>query len=52
MKRVDDIHTTELIKLICKRRIPKVSFEYLESGTENESAIKRNKSQDDSTSIK
>ena len=47
MKKSRFIHTIEFMKIQCKRAIPKVAFEYLESGTEKESLLDSNQSQFD-----
>jgi L-lactate dehydrogenase (cytochrome) len=48
LKRPINLHTIEAIKEHCKRKIPKISFEYLESGTEKEFVLRRNQNQFDS----
>ena len=42
MQKVENCHTISMIRKECKKRIPRVAFEYLESGTENESLLDRN----------
>ena len=45
MAKAKLFHTVEAIRHQCKRRIPKVAFEYLESGTEKEKVITNNQTQ-------
>lgn len=45
MAKVFDYHTIEALKEQCRIKIPNVAFQYLESGTEKEIAIKLNKKQ-------
>lgn len=43
-----NIHTIEAMRAQCRKSIPKVAYEYLESGTEKESVLKMNQTQFDS----
>jgi len=43
-----NIHTVDSMRLQCKRSIPRIAFEYLESGTEQESLLESNRTQFDS----
>lgn len=45
MTRANSFHTIVELKKQCKKRIPNVSFEYLESGTGKEHTLKLNESQ-------
>lgn len=48
MRKAKYFHTVSEFKQECRRKIPRVAFEYLESGTEKEKAIARNEAQFDS----
>lgn len=45
--RAKNIHTIELMRSHCERRVPKFAFEYLESGTGKENLLELNKTQFD-----
>lgn len=44
-RKYKNVHTIERMRARCKRSIPKIAFEYLESGTEKEHTLVTNKSQ-------
>lgn len=48
MAKAINYHTIEALRKQCRKRIPNVAFQYLESGTEKEKALDSNKSQFDS----
>lgn len=51
MGKEKNFHTIDSIRSICKKNIPNVAFEYLESGTGKEKTLHINKSQFDSISF-
>lgn len=48
MIKPENIHTIDLMRHKCRKKIPNVSFEYLESGTEKENTVQSNLTQFDS----
>lgn len=47
MSKAENFHTIDRLKIKCRNRIPKIAFEYLESGTDKETIIQKNESQFD-----
>ena len=45
MRKVENNHTIKMMRMECKRSIPRVAFDYLESGTDKELLLDRNMSQ-------
>ena len=48
MSKINHLNTISEFREACRKKIPNVAFEYLESGTEKEKAIARNEAQFDS----
>ena len=48
MSKINHLNTISEFREACRKKVPKVAFEYLESGTEKEKVIARNESQFDS----
>jgi L-lactate dehydrogenase (cytochrome) len=45
MAKAVNYHTIEALRIQCRKQIPHVAFEYLESGTEQEKALESNRAQ-------
>lgn len=45
MHKVENYHTIKMMREVCKKSIPRVAFDYLESGTDKELLLDRNMAQ-------